>query len=331
MLEYYSLFQFETSERCSVLEIDRERLNYLSKSDDKLNDVLKELKAKMTIAGAKYDFSYWSISKGEDDPLLKEKILQNNKINKTFTQNHINQRRGILVKNYENSKTFFRQASTLMINIHIIKKIKGMKNRVAARIKSCKDLFNSIDQHYNERIALNMKKLQYYYDNIVVKRKIMNIAARSIDFSTTKSIPSLMNIKELPKSGFIPPIAAVDHSNENQSIFTDESISNDEEPIMSLNRRATTLNSQFEMGRETHSYIYSQAAKTLLRTQKQLFMNRNNKKLTSIKTDNFQILNSNLKDLMQKAAECGSDHKPAFAMESESTSGAQSDLSHGLK
>jgi len=58
MLEYYSLFQFETSERCSVLEIDRERLKYLSKSDDKLNDVLKELKAKMTIAGAKYDFSY---------------------------------------------------------------------------------------------------------------------------------------------------------------------------------------------------------------------------------------------------------------------------------
>lgn len=58
LLDYYSLFQFETVTRCILLEIHKDELWDIAKTDENLKSVLDELSSKMTISGLKYDFAY---------------------------------------------------------------------------------------------------------------------------------------------------------------------------------------------------------------------------------------------------------------------------------
>lgn len=58
LLGYYSIFQYETETRWTILEIQKDDLLNIAKTNEQLKDVLDELSSKMTISGSKYDFAY---------------------------------------------------------------------------------------------------------------------------------------------------------------------------------------------------------------------------------------------------------------------------------
>lgn len=90
---------------------------------------------------------------------------------------------------------------TIKFSIAFLMKIKSWKQKLVQQIKNSQKVFEAIDKNYEERVLCNVRNVKFYHENVLFKNKLLKrIAARSIEFSTTKSVPSIYNSPNSRKS-----------------------------------------------------------------------------------------------------------------------------------
>jgi hypothetical protein len=173
------------------LETTAQKLNKLSKNDVALNDILSDLKARMTISGSKYDFTYRSITKSltqtsatsdktryftvNHPELIKQKSENSVEKKSCLSMNSSIFQKNAVHKRNANPFTISRKNSLNMklskisIPFMLIIKIKSLRTKIAKIVKKSEDLFKSIDKHFDERIELNSKFVKFYHDNVIIK------------------------------------------------------------------------------------------------------------------------------------------------------------------
>lgn len=90
---------------------------------------------------------------------------------------------------------------SLKFSFTLLLKIKSLKQKLIQQIKNSQKVFEVVDKNYDERTLYNVRIVKFYHENILFKNKLLKrIAARSIEFSTTQSVPSLYDSPKAHKS-----------------------------------------------------------------------------------------------------------------------------------
>jgi hypothetical protein len=227
-------------------------------------DIVREINAKMTICGSKYDFSYFNVdSNYQPKSILHSKSLANNVIRKISQKLSMPRSKGKYT-HFSTNNVLNKQLSTIKTSVRILGvmlKIKAFRDLFARQIKRSEDLFIAIDAHFDERIQKNTINTKYYHQNVMWKGKLeRGLVAKSVEFSTSKSIFTIHDEPEKrrnTKSSFWRGSIHV-KCPEEDSLETEEDLFSEYPTYLEPNTSNMKL----------HTNIYSDVAKNLLEVQK---------------------------------------------------------------